>query len=41
MTVRQDLEGQLKALKNERCDSIFQDKLTGTNKNRPQLQQSL
>jgi len=28
-------------LKNEDCEEIFQDKLTGTNKNRPQLQQLL
>jgi len=41
-TVHQgDLEGQLQALKNEGCEKIFQDKLTGTNKNRPQLQQLL
>src|SRR5699024_7617333 len=40
-TVNQDLEGQLQALRNEGCDSIFQDKLTGTNKNRPQLQELL
>src|SRR5699024_3397684 len=40
-TVHQDLEGQLQALKNEGCEEIFQDKLTGTNKNRPQLQQLL
>src|SRR5699024_4153683 len=40
-TVHQDLKGQLKALKNEGCESIFQDKLTGTSKNRPQLQQLL
>jgi|SRR5699024_4670670 len=40
-TVHQDLEGQLQALENEGCERIFQDKLTGTNKNRPQLQQLL
>ena len=40
-TVHQDLQGQLRALKNEGCEVIFQDKLTGTNKNRPQLQQLL
>lgn len=40
-TVHQDLEGQLQVLKNEGCESIFQDKLTGTHKNRPQLQQLL
>lgn len=40
-TVHQDLEGQLQALHNEGCESIFQDKLAGTNKNRPQLQQLL
>lgn len=40
-TIHQDLKGQLQALKNENCEKIFQDKLTGTNKNRPQLQQML
>jgi len=40
-TVHQDLEGQLRALKNEGCENIFRDKLTGTNKDRPQLQQLL
>jgi len=40
-TVHQDLQGQLQALKNEGCEEIFQDKLTGTNKNRPQLQRLL
>jgi len=40
-TVHQDLEGQLQALEKEGCEKIFQDKLTGTNKNRPQLQQLL
>src|SRR5699024_1023636 len=40
-TVHQDLQGQLRALKNEGCEDIFQDKLTGTNKNRPQLQRLL
>src|SRR5699024_7350046 len=40
-TVHQDLQGQLQALKNEGCETIFQDKLTGTNKNRPQLQRLL
>src|SRR5699024_2295277 len=40
-TVHQDLEGQLQSLENEGCDKIFQDKLTGTNKNRLQLQQLL
>jgi|SRR5699024_141736 len=40
-TVHQDLEGQLQALENEGCERIFQDKLTGTNKNRPQLQELL
>jgi DNA invertase Pin-like site-specific DNA recombinase len=40
-TVHQDLEGQLQALKSESCEEIFQDKLTGTNKNRSQLQQLL
>ena len=40
-TVHQDMQGQLRALKNEGCEAIFQDKLTGTNKNRPQLQRLL
>src|SRR5699024_10455586 len=40
-TIHQDLEGQLQVLKNEGCENIFQDKLTGTHKNRPQLQQLL
>jgi len=40
-TIHQDLEGQLQALKNEGCKEVFQDKLTGTNKYRPQLQQLL
>jgi len=40
-TVHQDLEGQLQALKSEGCKEIFQDKLTGTKKNRPQLQRLL
>lgn len=40
-TVYQDLESQIQALQQEGCDKIFQDKLTGTNKNRPQLVQLL
>src|SRR5699024_4903283 len=40
-TVHQDLEGQLQALKKEGCEKIFQDKLTGTHKDRPKLQQLL
>src|SRR5699024_2606831 len=40
-TVHQALEGQLQALKNEGCEKIFQDKFTGTNKKRPQLQRLL
>jgi len=39
--VHQDLERQLQALENDGCERSFQDKLTGTNKNRPQLQQLL
>ena len=40
-TVHQDLEGQIQALQQEGCDKIFQDKLTGTNKNRLNLVQLL
>lgn len=40
-TVYQDLDGQMQALKKEGCEKIFQDKLTGINKERPQLQQLL
>lgn len=40
-TVHQDLEGQLQALENEGCKKIFQDKLTGTNKDRPEFQRLL
>src|SRR5699024_6817116 len=35
--VHQDLERQIQSLQQEGCNKIFQDKLTGTNKNRPQL----
>ncbi|HLR66687.1 MAG TPA: recombinase family protein, partial [Virgibacillus sp.] len=40
-TIHQDLKGQLQALKSEGCEEIFQDKVTGTKKNRHQLQQLL
>lgn len=40
-TVHQDLKGQLQALKNEGCEKIYQDKLTGVTKERPELQQLL
>ena len=40
-TIHQYLESQIQALQQEGCDKIFQDKLTGTNKNRPQLVQLL
>lgn len=40
-TVHQDLKGQLQALQNEGCEKIYQDKLTGTKKDRPELQQLL
>jgi len=40
-TVHQDLEGQIQVLKKEGCQKIFQDKLTGTNNDRPELQELL
>jgi|SRR5690625_3337420 len=40
-TVHQDLQSQLKALEEEGCNRIFQDKFTGTERNRPQFNELL
>ena len=40
-TQDQDLSLQLDALKTADCEKIFQEKITGTNKNRPELQSML
>lgn len=40
-TVHQDLQSQLKALEEEGCSRIFQDKFTGTERNRPQFNELL
>lgn len=40
-TMQQDLESQLNVLEKERCDFIFEDKFTGTRKDRPQFSQLL
>lgn len=40
-TVGQDLSTQVDMLKKEGCEKIFQDKMTGTKKERPQFKQLL
>lgn len=40
-TVHQDLEGQIQQLKKEGCEKIYQDKFTGTKKERPSFQELL
>jgi len=40
-TVNQDLESQLQALKSEGCEKIYQDKFTGTKRDRPQFNELL
>lgn len=40
-TLQQDLNGQIKQLENEKCDKIYQDKFTGTKKDRPAFNQLL
>lgn len=40
-TLGQDLQAQLQTLKSEGCDRILSEKFTGTNKDRPQLQELL
>ena len=40
-TIQQDLNGQIKQLENEKCDKIYQDKFTGTKKDRPAFNQLL
>lgn len=33
----QDLKGQVAALKNEQCDKIYKEKMTGRTTNRPEF----
>jgi len=40
-TLQQDLNGQIKQLENEKCDKVYQDKFTGTKKDRPAFNQLL
>ncbi|MDQ6598079.1 recombinase family protein [Bacillus salipaludis] len=40
-TIHQDLEAQLKALKNEGCEVIYSEKFTGTKADRPKFQEVL
>lgn len=40
-TTGQTLEGQIKTLKEEKCDQIFAEKYTGTKKERPEFQKLL
>lgn len=40
-TVHQDLESQIQMLKKEGCDVIYQEKFTGTKKDRPEFQKLL
>lgn len=40
-TVHQDLEAQITALRNEGCEKIFQEKFTGTTRERPEFQKLL
>lgn len=40
-TLGQDLEAQLQTLESESCEKIYSEKMTGTNADRPQLQQLL
>lgn len=37
----QDLKGQVAALKNEQCDKIYKEKMTGRTTNRPEFQKVL
>lgn len=37
----QDLKGQVTTLKNEQCDSIYKEKMTGRTTNRPEFQKVL
>jgi len=37
-TKHQDFEGQIRQLKEERCDQIFSEKISGKSTNRPQFQ---
>lgn len=37
-TIHQDLEAQLQQLKNENCDVIYNEKISGTKKERPEFQ---
>lgn len=38
-TVKQDLESQIKALKNEGCEKIYSEKFTGTKTDRPKFKE--
>ncbi|MEH7354815.1 recombinase family protein [Neobacillus drentensis] len=40
-TLNQDLETQLRALKNEGCEKVFSEKFTGTKAERPKFQEIL
>lgn len=40
-TRQQDLEGQLNQLKEENCDKIYSEKITGTKSDRPEFQKLL
>src|SRR5699024_7889809 len=40
-TVQQDLQSQLQALVKESCEKVYQEKFTGTNKDRPEFQKLL
>ncbi|OMC81836.1 resolvase [Viridibacillus sp. FSL H7-0596] len=40
-TMHQDLESQLQQLKNENCDKIYTEKISGTKKDRPEFQRLL
>lgn len=40
-TIGQDLSSQIDTLKNQGCKKIYQDKMTGTKKERPQFKQLL
>ena len=37
-TIHQDIEAQLQQLKNENCDVIYNEKISGTKKERPEFQ---
>lgn len=40
-TIHQDLEAQIQQLKNENCNKIYEEKISGTKKERPEFEKAL